>query len=151
MRKMRPEWSVFVFFSATPHIQRLMTVMIRRHETLFPLCNDVPPSPPSNKAENQKNSPRNLVGWGSTEVAQYPNIYFPPSLNECRVWMQVKAWAVIKAKSNTWPIPRTETKEILNSLWHNSTPPTHNTSCKLFLFGSNTHWVKKYSKYKVRK
>ncbi|XP_019740686.1 rho GTPase-activating protein 25 [Hippocampus comes] len=54
---------------ATPHIQKLMTAMIRRHETLFPLCNDVPPSPPSNKAENQKNSPRNFVGWGSTEMS----------------------------------------------------------------------------------
>ncbi|XP_037115913.1 rho GTPase-activating protein 25 isoform X1 [Syngnathus acus] len=55
---------------ATPHIQKLMTVMIRQHETLFPLCNDVPPSPPSNKAENQKNSPRNFVGWGSTEMGE---------------------------------------------------------------------------------
>ncbi|XP_077418698.1 rho GTPase-activating protein 25 isoform X2 [Vanacampus margaritifer] len=53
---------------ATPHIQKLMTVMIRQHETLFPLCNDVPPSPPSNKADNSKNSPRNFVGWGSTEM-----------------------------------------------------------------------------------
>ncbi|XP_061528907.1 rho GTPase-activating protein 25 isoform X3 [Phycodurus eques] len=55
---------------ATPSIQRLMTVMIRQHEDFFPLCNDVPLSPPSSKTENQKNSPRNLVGWGSTEIGE---------------------------------------------------------------------------------
>ncbi|XP_061673814.1 rho GTPase-activating protein 25 isoform X2 [Syngnathoides biaculeatus] len=53
---------------ATPSIQKLMTEMIRQHEDLFPICNDVPPSSPSSKTENQKNSPRNLVGWGSTEI-----------------------------------------------------------------------------------
>uniref|UniRef100_A0A3Q4BIP7 Uncharacterized protein n=1 Tax=Mola mola TaxID=94237 RepID=A0A3Q4BIP7_MOLML len=48
---------------ATPQIQKLMTVMIRQHETLFPLSKDVLPSPPSNKAESQKNTPRSFVGW----------------------------------------------------------------------------------------
>ncbi|XP_057687744.1 rho GTPase-activating protein 25 isoform X1 [Corythoichthys intestinalis] len=54
---------------ATPHIQKLMTEMIRQHEDLFPVCNDEPPSPLSNKSENNKNSPRNFVGWGSTEMS----------------------------------------------------------------------------------
>ncbi|TDH12439.1 hypothetical protein EPR50_G00046400 [Perca flavescens] len=53
---------------ATPQIQRLMTVMIRQHETLFPLSKDVLPSPPSNKAESQKNTPRSFVGWESAEM-----------------------------------------------------------------------------------
>ncbi|KAI3372271.1 hypothetical protein L3Q82_022776, partial [Scortum barcoo] len=53
---------------ATPQIQKLMTVMIRQHETLFPLSKDVLPSPPSNKAESQKNTPRSFVGWESAEM-----------------------------------------------------------------------------------
>lgn len=55
-------------FAATPQIQNLMTVMIRQHEKLFPPSKDVLPSPPSNKAESQKNTPRSFVGWESAEV-----------------------------------------------------------------------------------
>ncbi|XP_077571659.1 rho GTPase-activating protein 25-like [Stigmatopora nigra] len=54
---------------ATPHIQKLMTVMIGQHEDLFPVCNDDPPSPLSTNQESNKNSPRNFVGWGSTEMS----------------------------------------------------------------------------------
>ncbi|KAK5871617.1 hypothetical protein PBY51_004486 [Eleginops maclovinus] len=53
---------------ATPQIQKLMTVMIRQHEALFPLSKDVLPSPPSKKAESQKNTPRSFVGWESAEM-----------------------------------------------------------------------------------
>ncbi|XP_037537127.1 rho GTPase-activating protein 25 [Nematolebias whitei] len=53
---------------ATPQIQKLMTVMIRQHETLFPLSKDVLPSSPSNKTESQKNAPRSFVGWESAEM-----------------------------------------------------------------------------------
>ncbi|XP_070690589.1 rho GTPase-activating protein 25 [Pempheris klunzingeri] len=53
---------------ATPQIQKLMTVMIRQHETLFPLSKDVLPPAPSKKAESQKNSPRSFVGWESAEM-----------------------------------------------------------------------------------
>lgn len=53
---------------ATPQIQKLMTVMIRQHETLFPPSKDVLPSPPPNKSDSQKNAPRNFVGWESTEL-----------------------------------------------------------------------------------
>ncbi|XP_074526392.1 rho GTPase-activating protein 25 [Halichoeres trimaculatus] len=53
---------------ATPQIQKLMTVMIRQHETLFPLSKDVLPASPSNKAESQKNTPRSFVGWESAEM-----------------------------------------------------------------------------------
>ncbi|KAM6944987.1 rho GTPase-activating protein 25 [Lycodopsis pacificus] len=53
---------------ATPQIQKLMTVMIRQHETLFPLSKDVLSSPPSKKAESQKNTPRSFVGWESAEM-----------------------------------------------------------------------------------
>uniref|UniRef100_UPI0037E94C4D rho GTPase-activating protein 25 n=1 Tax=Semicossyphus pulcher TaxID=241346 RepID=UPI0037E94C4D len=55
---------------ATPQIQKLMTVMIRQHETLFPLSKDVLPSSPSNKAESQKNTPRSFVGWESAEMGE---------------------------------------------------------------------------------
>lgn len=58
-----------LFFStATPQIQKLMTVMIRQHETLFPLSKDVLSPSPSNKTESQKNAPRSFVGWESAEV-----------------------------------------------------------------------------------
>ncbi|XP_019949277.2 rho GTPase-activating protein 25 [Paralichthys olivaceus] len=53
---------------ATPQIQKLMTVMIRQHETLFPLSKDVLPCPHSKKAKSRKNTPRNFVGWESAEM-----------------------------------------------------------------------------------
>ncbi|KAL0979197.1 hypothetical protein UPYG_G00182020 [Umbra pygmaea] len=52
----------------TPQIQKLMTVMIRQHETLFPPSEDVAPSPPSKKSDSKKASaPRSFVGWESAE------------------------------------------------------------------------------------
>ncbi|KAL7839997.1 hypothetical protein SRHO_G00266550 [Serrasalmus rhombeus] len=53
----------------TPMIQKVMTVMIRHHELLFPPSKDVPPSPPpTKKAKSQKASnPRSFVGWESAE------------------------------------------------------------------------------------
>ncbi|XP_026177636.1 rho GTPase-activating protein 25 [Mastacembelus armatus] len=54
---------------ATPQIQKLMTVMIRQHETLFPLSKDVLLPLPSQKTESQKNTPRSFVGWESAEMA----------------------------------------------------------------------------------
>ncbi|KAM8865855.1 rho GTPase-activating protein 25 [Synchiropus picturatus] len=58
----------FSVMKATPQIQSLMTVMIRQHETLFPLSKDQAPSPQPNATESQKNTPRSFVGWGSTEI-----------------------------------------------------------------------------------
>lgn len=69
------KFSVCFVFTATPQIQKLMTVMIRQHETLFPLSKDVIPSPPSKKAESQKNAPRSFVGWESAEVRSADNVY----------------------------------------------------------------------------
>ncbi|XP_076854068.1 rho GTPase-activating protein 25 [Brachyhypopomus gauderio] len=53
----------------TPMIQKVMTVMIRHHELLFPPSKDVAPPPPvSKKSHAVKNSaPRNFVGWESAE------------------------------------------------------------------------------------
>ncbi|KAI4899290.1 hypothetical protein NFI96_021592 [Prochilodus magdalenae] len=53
----------------TPMIQKVMTVMIRHHELLFPPSKDIPPSPPpSKKVKSQKsNNPRSFVGWESAE------------------------------------------------------------------------------------
>ncbi|XP_032433382.1 rho GTPase-activating protein 25 [Xiphophorus hellerii] len=53
---------------ATPQIQNLMRVMIKQHETLFPVSKDVLPASPSNKADSQKNAPRSFVGWESAEL-----------------------------------------------------------------------------------
>ncbi|XP_016409327.1 rho GTPase-activating protein 25-like [Sinocyclocheilus rhinocerous] len=53
----------------TPMIQKVMTVMIRHHELLFPPSKDMLPSPlPSKKNKSKKNSnPRSFVGWESAE------------------------------------------------------------------------------------
>lgn len=77
----------FLFFTATPQIQKLMTVMIRRHETLFPLSKDVLPPSPSNKAESQKNAPRSFVGWESAEVRA-----FSRTLGFCNELVSVSKW-----------------------------------------------------------
>ncbi|XP_056140862.1 rho GTPase-activating protein 25 [Lampris incognitus] len=54
---------------ATPQIQKLMTVMIRQHEALFPPSKDILPSPPTTKAECKKNNaPRSFVGWETVEM-----------------------------------------------------------------------------------
>ncbi|XP_030647667.1 rho GTPase-activating protein 25 [Chanos chanos] len=53
----------------TPMIQKVMTVMIRHHELLFPPSKDIPPSPPPSKKTKSKksNAPRSFVGWESAE------------------------------------------------------------------------------------
>ncbi|XP_051540133.1 rho GTPase-activating protein 25 isoform X1 [Myxocyprinus asiaticus] len=53
----------------TPMIQKVMTVMIRHHELLFPPSKDVQPSPPPSKKNKSKKSsnPRSFVGWESAE------------------------------------------------------------------------------------
>ncbi|XP_059404536.1 rho GTPase-activating protein 25-like [Carassius carassius] len=53
----------------TPMIQKVMTVMIRHHELLFPPSKDKQPSPlPNKKNKSKKNSnPRSFVGWESAE------------------------------------------------------------------------------------
>uniref|UniRef100_A0A673G716 Rho GTPase-activating protein 25-like n=1 Tax=Sinocyclocheilus rhinocerous TaxID=307959 RepID=A0A673G716_9TELE len=55
----------------TPMIQKVMTVMIRHHELLFPPSKDMLPSPlPSKKNKSKKNSnPRSFVGWESAELS----------------------------------------------------------------------------------
>ncbi|KAL7836935.1 hypothetical protein AOLI_G00282190 [Acnodon oligacanthus] len=59
----------FSMMKGTPMIQKVMTVMIRHHELLFPPSKDVPPSPPTTKkTKSQKASnPRSFVGWESAE------------------------------------------------------------------------------------
>ncbi|XP_036382567.1 rho GTPase-activating protein 25 isoform X2 [Megalops cyprinoides] len=57
----------------TPQIQKLMTVMIRQHEELFPPSKDVAPSPPSKKSDSKKPSvPRSFVGWDAAESETSP-------------------------------------------------------------------------------
>lgn len=54
--------------SGTPQIQRVMTMMIRDHEVLFPKSKDVPLSPPAQKNDAKKAPvPRSSVGWDATE------------------------------------------------------------------------------------
>uniref|UniRef100_A0A668AT89 Rho GTPase activating protein 25 n=1 Tax=Myripristis murdjan TaxID=586833 RepID=A0A668AT89_9TELE len=62
---------------ATPQIQKLMTVLIRQHEALFPPSKDVLPSPPAKKSGSKKKSaPRSFVGWESAEVRPSSNMTF---------------------------------------------------------------------------
>nr|XP_013006954.1 rho GTPase-activating protein 25 [Cavia porcellus] len=52
----------------TPQIQRVMTMMIRDHEVLFPKSKDIPLSPPAQKNDPKKPPvPRSSVGWDATE------------------------------------------------------------------------------------
>lgn len=54
--------------SGTPQIQRVMTMMIRDHEVLFPKSKDAPLSPPAQKNDAKKAPvPRSSVGWDATE------------------------------------------------------------------------------------
>lgn len=56
------------FLSGTPQIQRVMTMMIRDHEVLFPKSKDAPISPPAQKNDAKKAPvPRSSVGWDATE------------------------------------------------------------------------------------
>nr|XP_021503431.1 rho GTPase-activating protein 25 isoform X2 [Meriones unguiculatus] len=57
-----------VIMRGTPQIQRVMTMMIRDHEVLFPKSKDVPLSPPAQKSDAKKAPvPRSSVGWDATE------------------------------------------------------------------------------------
>ncbi|XP_027024750.2 rho GTPase-activating protein 25 isoform X1 [Tachysurus fulvidraco] len=60
----------FSMMKGTPMIQKVMTVMIRHHELLFPASKDTAPSPaPAAKKLKSKKAanPRNFVGWESAE------------------------------------------------------------------------------------
>ncbi|XP_028851277.1 rho GTPase-activating protein 25 [Denticeps clupeoides] len=50
----------------TPQIQKVMTVMIRHHELLFPFSNDAPKSPTVKKTKGKKLR-TNFVGWEAAE------------------------------------------------------------------------------------
>ncbi|XP_045018204.1 rho GTPase-activating protein 25 isoform X6 [Bubalus bubalis] len=57
-----------VIMRGTPQIQRVMTMMIRDHEVLFPKSKDAPLSPPA--PQNDPKKPpvaRSSVGWDATE------------------------------------------------------------------------------------
>ncbi|MBZ3884167.1 Rho GTPase-activating protein 25 [Sciurus carolinensis] len=57
-----------VIMRGTPQIQRVMTMMIRDHEVLFPKSKDAPLSPPAQKNDPKKPPvPRSSVGWDATE------------------------------------------------------------------------------------
>lgn len=57
-----------VIMSGTPQIQRVMTMMIRDHEVLFPKSKDVPVSPTTQKNDPKKPPvTRSSVGWDATE------------------------------------------------------------------------------------
>ncbi|XP_043844527.1 rho GTPase-activating protein 25 isoform X2 [Dromiciops gliroides] len=57
-----------VIMTGTLQIQRVMTMMIRDHELLFPKSKDIPPSPPAQKHDSKKSSvPRSSVGWDAAE------------------------------------------------------------------------------------
>ncbi|KAJ7397697.1 Rho GTPase activating protein 25 [Pitangus sulphuratus] len=56
----------------TPRVQKVMTVMISDHESLFPLSKDVPLSPPAPKNDKKAPVPRSSVGWGAAEDPAVP-------------------------------------------------------------------------------
>ncbi|XP_049712369.1 rho GTPase-activating protein 25 isoform X4 [Elephas maximus indicus] len=57
-----------VIMRGTPQIQRVMTMMIRDHEVLFPKSKDEPLSPPAQKNDLKKPPvARSSVGWDATE------------------------------------------------------------------------------------
>nr|XP_045009464.1 rho GTPase-activating protein 25 isoform X2 [Jaculus jaculus] len=57
-----------VIMRGTPQIQRVMTMMIRDHEVLFPKSKDALLSPSAQKNDPKKPPvPRNSVGWDATE------------------------------------------------------------------------------------
>ncbi|XP_004636191.2 rho GTPase-activating protein 25 [Octodon degus] len=61
-----------VIMRGTPQIQRVMTMMIRDHEVLFPKSKDTPLSPSAQKNDPKKLPvPRSSVGW---DVAEDPSI-----------------------------------------------------------------------------
>ncbi|XP_045684362.1 rho GTPase-activating protein 25 isoform X2 [Phyllostomus hastatus] len=57
-----------VIMKGTPQIQRVMTMMIRDHEVLFPKSKDAPLSPPAPKNDPKKPPvARSSVGWDASE------------------------------------------------------------------------------------
>ncbi|XP_019573925.2 rho GTPase-activating protein 25 isoform X1 [Rhinolophus sinicus] len=59
-----------VIMRGAPQIQRVMTMLIRDHEVLFPKSKDAPLSPPAQKNDPKKPPvPRSSVGWDASEDA----------------------------------------------------------------------------------
>ncbi|XP_074143251.1 rho GTPase-activating protein 25 isoform X1 [Sminthopsis crassicaudata] len=62
-----------VIMTGTLQIQRVMTMMIRDHEVLFPKSKDITPSSPAQKHDSKKSPvPRSSVGWDAAEDSSIP-------------------------------------------------------------------------------
>ncbi|PNI66521.1 ARHGAP25 isoform 15 [Pan troglodytes] len=74
-----------VIMRGTPQIQRVMTMMIRDHEVLFPKSKDIPLSPPAQKNDPKK-APvaRSSVGWDATEDLRISRTDSFSSMVRCR-------------------------------------------------------------------
>ncbi|XP_053510254.1 rho GTPase-activating protein 25 [Ictalurus furcatus] len=85
----------FSMMKGTPMIQKVMTVMIRHHELLFPAVKDAAPSPaPAKKLKSKKAAnPRSFVGWESAECDM-------SSLSESPEEEEVDAFEAERSASN---------------------------------------------------
>ncbi|XP_017307403.1 rho GTPase-activating protein 25 isoform X1 [Ictalurus punctatus] len=85
----------FSMMKGTPMIQKVMTVMIRHHELLFPAVKDAAPSPaPAKKLKSKKAAnPRSFVGWESAECEM-------SSLSESPEEEEVDAFEAERSASN---------------------------------------------------
>ncbi|KAF4074174.1 hypothetical protein AMELA_G00236500 [Ameiurus melas] len=88
----------FSMMKGTPMIQKVMTVMIRHHELLFPAVKDAAPSPaPAKKLKSKKAAnPRSFVGWESAECEM-------SSLSESPEEEEVDASEAERSASNAAP------------------------------------------------
>lgn len=75
--------------AGTPQIQKVMTVMIRHHEPLFPPSKDVNPTPPPTKSKSKKSSGPRFVGWESAEVTAIINVCGDISCKHARIIPQL--------------------------------------------------------------
>lgn len=110
------------FPSGTPQIQRVMTMMIRDHEVLFPKSKDAPLSPPVQKNDAKKAPvPRSSVGWDATEDPPLSRTDSCNSTVRCLLPQQTlpSVWSFWGSDGWCWAVGRAGTDRPIRIYWEN--------------------------------
>ncbi|XP_046697117.1 rho GTPase-activating protein 25 isoform X1 [Silurus meridionalis] len=97
----------FSMMKGTPMIQKVMTVMIRHHELLFPAAKDAAPSPaPAKKLKSKKTTnPRNFVGWESAEQCEMSSLSESPEEEEVDTFETERSALKVTSSSSSFTSP----------------------------------------------
>ncbi|XP_020841026.1 rho GTPase-activating protein 25 isoform X1 [Phascolarctos cinereus] len=138
-----------VIMTGTLQIQRVMTMMIRDHEVLFPKSKDIPPSPPAQKHDSKKSPvPRSSVGWDAAEDSSTPRAdsfnqmtsdadsSSPTGLKAADGPLELETGEVAKEQSGSWKLQSRKRTQTLPNRKCFLTSALSNSNSKVEIFNT---------------